>query len=82
MKRQTKAILAYGLPQFIKDILQATDEGWEIDDDNPPLTWGFTYEAHMSRSAEITDEERFDRNANLAKARAAKAAKAAEKTAE
>lgn len=79
MRRQTKAIVEYGLPTFVKAILDACEDGWEVDFDNPPCTWGTTYEAHLTRSADITDEQRLSRAEILAKARAAKAAKAAEK---
>lgn len=82
MRRQTKAIIEYGLPNFISSLLEALEQGWEIDDDNPPAVYGFAYEAHLSRSADITDEQKATRAEILARARQAKADKAAAKGAE
>lgn len=79
MRRQTKAIIEYGLPGFINALLEAVEAGWEVDEDNPPAVYGFAYETHLTRSADITDEQRATRSEILAKARQAKADKAAQK---
>lgn len=76
MKRQTKTIVEYGLPGYMKEVIKALEEGWEIDWDNPPAVYGFAYEAHLSHEGEISEEAKLSQSEILRKARQAKADKA------
>ena len=80
--KQTKVILQYNLQTFIKEITDSVNNGWEIDDNDPPDVWGTAYECRMVREDEVAEEIRISRAEILHKARAAKAAKAAAAKAE
>lgn len=81
--KQTKVILENSLPVFGYMLQELVQEGWEIDPDMPPTTFGIAYEVGMMREF---DESLVDqptkhytevRAENAAKARASKAEKAA-----
>jgi hypothetical protein len=85
--KQTKQITEYNMVTFIQAIVDASKEGWKIDENNPPAFYGRIYEVILERNA--SDEQlaadaaelaKPSRAEILAKARAAKKAK--EETAE
>jgi hypothetical protein len=73
--KNSKAILTGNLESFVVQILEASDEGWEIDPSNPPTMLGYNFECIMLRDSDIKDEAKLTRAEILANARAAKAAK-------
>lgn len=73
----SKTIQNPNLELFIREVIEATSQEWEIDPKNPPQMYGFYYETIMLRDEEIADEVKASRAEILARARAAKAAKAA-----
>lgn len=73
--KNSKAILTGNLESFIVQILEAVDEGWELDPSNPPTMLGYNFECIMLRDSGIMDEIKRTRAEILASARAAKAAK-------
>lgn len=79
---QTTVVLQHTLHEFIFEIDSLRQDGWEFDEQSPPTTVGFMYEAQMWRNP--TDIQRaagpkLTRSEILANARAAKAAKALER---
>jgi len=75
--KQTKVILQYNLQTFIQEILESVENGWELDQNDPPCVWGTSYECRMTRADDVPEEYKITRAEILHKARAAKAAKAA-----
>ena len=73
--KNSKAILTGNLESFVVQILEAADDGWELDPSNPPAMLGYNFECIMLRDSDIKDEVKLTRAEILANARAAKAAK-------
>lgn len=65
------------LQMFVSDVVQLAKDGWDLDQENPPVQLAWIYEAQLLRPAKETDPEKVAARAKiLEKARAAKAAKA------
>lgn len=65
------------LQMFVSDVVQLAKDGWDLDQENPPVQLAWIYEAQLLRPARETDPEKLAARARiLEKARAAKAAKA------
>lgn len=45
----TKAIINLSLPVFCMEMEAAFEEGFRINPDNPPCTWGIAYECVLVR---------------------------------
>lgn len=45
----TKAIINLSLPAFCMELEEAFKEGFRINPDNPPCTWGIAYECVLVR---------------------------------
>jgi hypothetical protein len=74
----TKSVLNPNLQVFVEEIVQHVKDGWEIDPQMPPTMLGYWYETIMVRDESIVDPVKVSRAEILAKARAAKKAKAEE----
>lgn len=73
--KQTRTILTPSLYVFAYELQEAIQQGWEIDGDTPPTTFGIVYECGLMREVDEGFTEKPTRAEILAKARAAKKAK-------
>lgn len=71
-----KVIQSHNLIEFVSLIVQATKEGWEVDEMNPPSLYGYLYETHVLIDENDVPEAKPTRTEILTTARAAKKAKA------
>lgn len=81
---QTTVVLNPSLPEFIQELIALTSDGWEIDEENPPRVVMWQYEAHLWRNpteAQRNAQPPLTKAESLAKARAVKAEKAAQRAA-
>lgn len=76
--KQTKSILTPSIYVFAYELQEAILDGWEIDGDVPPVTWGIAYEVGLMREVD-ENAPKLTRAEILARAREAKAAKADQK---
>jgi hypothetical protein len=83
--KQVETVVAYTLDEFIEGIVEKVKQGWDIDRDKSPILYGFIYECGLVRDAtqiqldkDAAELAKPTRAEILAKARAAKAAKATE----
>lgn len=53
----TKAIINLSLPVFCMEMEAAFEEGFRINPDNPPCTWGIAYECVLVRDDHKEDVE-------------------------
>jgi len=81
--KQTKVVLAHSLQTFIFALDALRQDGWEFDPEMPPNVYGYIYEGGMIRlptddqlAKDEADANKPSRAEILAKARAAKKAKA------
>lgn len=73
----SKDIADYSLQAFVARVLEAAEQGWTIDEWNPPQQLGPMFVTNMLRDEEVIDPPTpMSRAEVLAKARAAKKAKA------
>lgn len=80
MTMTSKAVANPNLEIFISELIDLVKQGWEIDPSNPPAQWGYMYECTMLRDEDIVDPPApMTRAEILAKARAARANKNAQK---
>lgn len=61
---------------FINEIVEATAQGWKLDEQNPPNLYGYFYETHLLMPENEVPEVKPSRAEILGNARAAKKAKA------
>lgn len=78
MPKATKVIQSPNLAEFVKLVVEASRDGWEIDDMNPPSLYGYFYETVLLKDENDVEPPKPTRAEILAKARASKAQKAAE----
>jgi hypothetical protein len=79
--KQHTVVLCRSLAEFVYTIDEYRQAGWLFDPDMPPVEFAFQYECGMIREVteeQIEQENKPSRADILAKARAAKAAKARE----
>lgn len=75
MLKNSKQILSNNLEDFVVQIINEVENGWELDPNYPPGMFFHSYECGLVRDSEIQEEIKRSRAEILAKARAAKAAK-------
>lgn len=73
-----KVIAHANLGIFVSEVIAAVKLGWELDPAFNVALYGYYYEAQLLRDPSITDEPKMTAAESLAKARAAKKAKADE----
>lgn len=73
-----KVVQSPNLITFVNEVVDLALDGWQLDENNPPGTYGFSYEAHLLKDENLIPPHKPSRAEILGNARAAKAAKKTE----